>query len=69
MTLQYTLILIINLIPYYLGIGFTISAFYSLIIFSTRDEEAELNVGEIILAIFLYPFIIYQIFKNYKNGK
>jgi Na+/H+ antiporter NhaA len=52
-----------------LGIGFTISAFYSLIVFSTRDEEAELNVGEIILAIFLYPFIIYQIFKNYKNGK
>ena len=66
---QYILLSIINFIPYYLGLGFIISTFYSLIVFTGRDEKAELGVGEIILTIVFYPFIIYQIIKTYKNGK
>jgi len=58
-----------NFIPYYLGLGFIISILYSAMVSASRDEEGELNVGEIALTIFLYPFIIYQIIKKYRDGE
>ena len=67
--LQYILLSLINFIPYYLGLGFIISIFYSAMVSAARDEKGELTVNEIALTIFLYPFIIYQIIKNYKDGK
>jgi len=65
--LYYTLIL--NFISYYSGIGLLISFLYSLMVFTSRDKEVELKFGEIMLTIFFYPFIIYQLTKTYKNGK
>jgi len=66
---QYILSSIMNFIPYYLGLGFIISILYSAMVSASRDEEGELNVGEIALTIFLYPFIIYQIIKKYRDGE
>ena len=66
---QYILPSIINFTSYYLGIGFIISIIYSAMVSAMRDEEAELNVGEIALTIFFYPFIIYQIIKTYRDGE
>ena len=67
--LQYILLSIINFIPYYLGFGFIISFIYSVMVFAVRDKKGELNVSEIALTIFFYPFIIYQIIKTYKDEK
>jgi hypothetical protein len=66
---QYIINSIFTFIPYYLGFGFIISIIYSAMVSAMRDEEAELNVGEIALTIFLYPFIIYQIIKTYRDGE
>ena len=62
MLLQYIILIIISLIPYYLSLGVIISLLFILILNYNKDEE--LNTKEITFLVFLYPLVIYYMIKD-----
>ena len=62
MMLQYILTVFFTSIPYYLGVGLVLAIFNSLFLYSLRENKLEL--GEITLIVFLYPFIIHSLIIN-----